>query len=51
MDKLGITVFDVAVIAVAVFGAMIGLSAGFVARRAVHRLLDRRRLGGLDGFA
>ena len=29
MDKLGITVFDVAVIAVAVFGAMIGASAGF----------------------
>ena len=29
MDKLGITVFDVAVIAVAVFGAVIGMSAGF----------------------
>src|SRR6187401_1073135 len=29
MDKLGITVFDVAVIAVAVFGAAIGMSAGF----------------------
>ena len=29
MDKLGITVFDVAVIALAVFGAMIGASAGF----------------------
>jgi len=29
MDQLGITVFDVAVIAVAVFGAAIGLSAGF----------------------
>ncbi len=29
MDQLGITVFDVAVIAVAVFGAMIGMSAGF----------------------
>ena len=29
MEKLGITVFDVAVIAVAVFGAAIGLSAGF----------------------
>jgi len=29
MDKLGITVFDVAVIAVAVFGALIGASAGF----------------------
>ena len=29
MEKLGITVFDVAVIAVAVFGAMIGASAGF----------------------
>ena len=29
MDKLGITVFDVAVIAVAVFGAAIGMSSGF----------------------
>ena len=29
MDKLGITVFDVAVIAVAVFGALIGMSSGF----------------------
>ncbi len=29
MDQLGITVFDVAVIAVAVFGAAIGSSAGF----------------------
>src|SRR5476651_59034 len=29
MDKLGITVFDVAVIAVAVFGAAIGWSSGF----------------------
>src|SRR5258707_4286925 len=29
MEKLGITVFDVAVIAVAVFGAVIGASAGF----------------------
>jgi uncharacterized membrane protein required for colicin V production len=29
MEKLGINVFDVAVIAVAVFGAAIGLSAGF----------------------
>ena len=29
MDKLGITVFDVAVIVVAVFGAAIGMSAGF----------------------
>ena len=29
MDKLGITVFDVAVIVVAVFGAVIGMSAGF----------------------
>ena len=29
MDQLGITVFDVAVIAVAIFGAMIGMSAGF----------------------
>lgn len=29
MDKLGINVFDVAVIAVAVFGAIIGMSAGF----------------------
>ncbi|HYC63935.1 MAG TPA: CvpA family protein [Reyranellaceae bacterium] len=29
MDQLGITVFDVAVIAVAVFGAAMGLSAGF----------------------
>ena len=29
MDKLGITVFDVAVIAVAVFGALIGASSGF----------------------
>lgn len=29
MDQLGITVFDVAVIAVAVFGALMGLSAGF----------------------
>jgi uncharacterized membrane protein required for colicin V production len=29
MDQLGITVFDVAVIAVAVFGAAIGMSAGF----------------------
>ena len=29
MDKLGITVFDVAVIAVAVFGALIGASTGF----------------------
>src|SRR6267154_376487 len=29
MDKLGITVFDVAVIAVAIFGALIGMSAGF----------------------
>jgi membrane protein required for colicin V production len=29
MEKLGITVFDVAVIAVAVFGAAIGMSAGF----------------------
>jgi membrane protein required for colicin V production len=29
MEKLGITVFDVAVIVVAVFGAAIGMSAGF----------------------
>jgi membrane protein required for colicin V production len=29
MEQLGITVFDVAVIAVAVFGALIGASAGF----------------------
>jgi membrane protein required for colicin V production len=29
MDQLGITVFDVAVIAIAVFGAAIGASAGF----------------------
>jgi uncharacterized membrane protein required for colicin V production len=29
MEQLGITVFDVAVIAVAVFGAAIGMSAGF----------------------
>ena len=29
MEKLGINVFDVAVIAVAVFGAAIGMSAGF----------------------
>jgi membrane protein required for colicin V production len=29
MDQLGITVFDVAVIAVALFGAAMGLSAGF----------------------
>lgn len=29
MDQLGITVFDVAVIAVAVFGALMGMSAGF----------------------
>lgn len=29
MEKLGITVFDVAVIAVAVFGAVIGASSGF----------------------
>lgn len=29
MDQLGITVFDVATIAVAVFGAAIGMSAGF----------------------
>ncbi len=29
MEKLGITVFDVAVIAVAIFGALIGMSAGF----------------------
>ncbi|CAN5910229.1 hypothetical protein BH11PSE3_BH11PSE3_30100 [soil metagenome] len=29
MEQLGITVFDVAVIAVAVFGAVIGMSAGF----------------------
>jgi membrane protein required for colicin V production len=29
MDKLGINVFDVAVIAVAVFGAIIGMSSGF----------------------
>src|SRR5512143_1932605 len=29
MEKLGITVFDVAVIAVAVFGALIGMSSGF----------------------
>jgi uncharacterized membrane protein required for colicin V production len=29
MDQLGITVFDVAVIAVAIFGALIGMSAGF----------------------
>ena len=29
MEKLGINVFDVAAIAVAVFGAAIGMSAGF----------------------
>lgn len=29
MEQLGITVFDVAVIAVAIFGAAIGMSAGF----------------------
>lgn len=29
MDQLGITVFDVAVIAVAIFGAAMGMSAGF----------------------
>lgn len=29
MEQLGITVFDVAVIAVALFGAVIGMSAGF----------------------
>ena len=29
MEQLGITVFDVAVIAVAVFGAVIGMSTGF----------------------
>ncbi len=29
MDQLGITVFDVAVIAIAIFGAAIGASAGF----------------------
>ena len=29
MDQLGITVFDVAVIAIAVFGALMGMSAGF----------------------
>ena len=29
MEKLGITVFDVAVAAVAVFGALIGMSSGF----------------------
>ncbi len=29
MEQLGITVFDVAVIAVAVFGAAVGMSAGF----------------------
>jgi uncharacterized membrane protein required for colicin V production len=29
MDKLGITVFDVGVIAIAVFGALIGMSSGF----------------------
>src|ERR1700746_579809 len=29
MEKLGINVFDVAVIAVAVFGAVIGMSSGF----------------------
>lgn len=30
MEQLGITVFDVAVIAVAIFGAAIGMSSGFV---------------------
>src|SRR6185369_15413096 len=30
MEQLGITVFDVAVIAVAIFGAAIGMSAGLV---------------------
>jgi uncharacterized membrane protein required for colicin V production len=29
MDQLGITVFDVAVIAVAIFGAAVGMSSGF----------------------
>ncbi len=29
MEKLGITVFDVAVIAIAIFGALIGMSSGF----------------------
>ena len=29
MEQLGITVFDVAVIAVALFGALIGMSTGF----------------------
>ena len=29
MEQLGITVFDVAVIAVAIFGALIGMSSGF----------------------
>jgi membrane protein required for colicin V production len=29
MEKLGITIFDVAVIAVAIFGAAMGMSAGF----------------------
>ena len=29
MDQLGITVFDVAVIAIAVFGALMGMSSGF----------------------
>src|SRR5215813_5818096 len=29
MEQLGITVFDIAVIAVAIFGALIGMSSGF----------------------
>ena len=47
MEQLGITVFDVAVIAVAVFGAVIGMSSGLRPCHPVHRLVDRRRLGRL----
>ena len=51
MDKLGITVFDVADHRRRLFGALLGASARLRACRAVHRLVDRRRLGGAGNYA
>ena len=51
MEKLGITVFDVAVIAVAVFGAADRHVGGLCPCRPVHRLVDRRRLARAGAIA
>ena len=46
MDKLGITIFDIAVILIAIFGAVLGMSAGFA-----HSILFIASWGGAAWLA